>query len=237
MDFLYRIAQNVGFDHPLHPALTHMPIGLVVSAFIFLLVAVTFKRNSNLIKTAYYCIVLSLIFLFPTAFLGYTDWRHYYAGIWLFPVKIKIVLTVILGIFLAIGIIMEKKNLGGLAGKSVVYLLCVLCVIGLGYYGGDLVFADKTAATQEEIKDGEALYAMNCGSCHPHGGNIIMPSLPVINSSKLKNLDDFTNYCRNPGNPDGSSGAMPAFSREKLSDQQLAKIYRYIIKALAKKPS
>jgi uncharacterized membrane protein len=235
MEFLYRIAENVGFDHPLHPALTHMPIGLVISAFIFLLVAIMLKRNSSLTKTAHHCIVLSLIFLFPTAFLGYTDWLHFYAGAWSFPIKIKIILTIALLFFLTLVIIMEIKNLGGLFSKCVVHLLCVICVIGLGYFGGDLVFADKTAAVQEKVKDGEALYAMNCGSCHPNGGNIIVPSLPVISSSKLKNLDEFTNYCRNPRKPDGSPGAMPAVSKEKLSDQQLTKIYQYVINALVKK--
>ena len=235
MEFLYRIAENVGFDHPLHPALTHMPIGLVISAFIFLLAAITFKRNSSLTKTAYHCIVLALIFLFPAAFLGYTDWWHFYAGVWLFPIKIKIVLTIILLIFLTLGIIMEMKNMGGLISKSVIYLLCVICVIGLGYYGGDLVFANKIAGMQEEVKDGEALYAINCSSCHPDGGNIMMPSLPVITSPTLKNLDEFTNYCRNPRKPDGSPGAMPAVSKEKLSDQQLTKIYHYIINSLVRK--
>jgi uncharacterized membrane protein len=237
MEFLYRISQDVGFNHPLHPALTHMPIGLVISAFIFLIVAITLKRNSSLTKTAYYCIVLALIFLFPTAFLGYTDWLHFYAGVWLFPFKIKIVLTIMLLIFLIIVLIMEMKNMGGLISKAVIYLLCVICVIGLGYYGGELVFADKIAGMQEEVKDGEALYATNCSSCHPNGGNIIMSSLPVINSSKLKNLDEFTNYCRSPRKPDGSLGAMPAFSKEKLSDQQLTKLYQYIINSLAIKRS
>jgi uncharacterized membrane protein len=235
MEFLYRIAENVGFDHPLHPALTHMPIGLVISAFIFLLAAITFKRNSSLTKTAYHCIFLALIFLFPAAFLGYTDWWHFYAGVWLFPIKIKIALTIMLLIFLTLGLIMEMRNLGGLISKSVIYLLCVICVIGLGYYGGELVFAEKIAGMPEEVKDGEALYAINCSSCHPNGGNIIMPSLPVINSSKLKNLDEFTNYCRNPRKPDGSPGAMPAVSQEKLSDQQLKKIYQYVVNALVKK--
>ncbi len=237
MDFLYRISQNVGFDHPLHPPLTHMPIGLVVGAFIFLLVAITLKRNSSLTKAAYYCIVLAFIFLFPTAFLGYTDWWYFYAGVWSFPIKMKIGLTIALLFFLAIGIFMETINLGGPMSKYVVYFLCVVTVIGLGYFGGDLVFADRIAGMQEEIKNGEALYAINCGSCHPNGGNIITPSLPVINSSKLKNLDEFTNYSRNPRRPNGSPGAMPAISKEKLSDQQLRKIYQYIINSFAKKPS
>ena len=69
MDFLYQLLQKMGFDHPLHPPLTHMPIGLVIGAFIFLLVAITLRRNSSLTKAAYYCIVFAFSFLFPAAFL------------------------------------------------------------------------------------------------------------------------------------------------------------------------
>ncbi len=237
MDFLYRFSESIGFDHPLHPPLTHMPAGLVIGAFIFILVALTFKRHRSLNTTAYHCIVLALVFLFPTAVLGFTDWWHFYDGVWSLPIKIKIFLTMTLFIFLVAGIMMEIKNVGGLMSKSVVYFLCVVSVIGLGYFGGQLVFADRLADASDGINDGEKLYAVNCGTCHPNGGNLINPSSPVINSPTLKNLDTFTNFSRNPRRPDGSQGTMPAVSKEKLSDQQLRNIYQYITNSLAKKPS
>jgi uncharacterized membrane protein len=237
MDFLYRIAESIGFDHPLHPPLTHMPAGLVVGAFIFLLVALILKRHKGLNTTAYHCIVLALVFLFPTALLGFTDWWHFYAGVWSFPIKIKIFLTIALFIFLVAAIIMELKNIGGLMSKSVVYFLCLVSVIGLGYFGGQLVFADKVADASEGLNNGEKLYAVNCGSCHPNGGNLIKPSLPVVNSPMLKSLDTFIKYSRNPRLPDNSSGPMPAFSKEKLSDKEMKQIYQYIIDSLATKRS
>lgn len=237
MDFLYRILQIVGYNHPLHPPLTHMPIGLVVAAFIFLLLACGLKHKSDLTKAAHYCILLALIFLIPAAFTGFTDWLHYYAGAWIYPIKVKVGLTCALFIFLMIGVFMENKNLGGLMIKSVIYLFCVICVTGLGYFGGDLVFAGKAAVTQEESQGGKELYIHNCGGCHPKGGNVISPDLPVINSSKLKTLDDFKSFNRNPKKTDGSPGIMPAFSKEKLSDQQLKEIYQYITVFLTKKRS
>ena len=227
----------MGFDHPLHPALTHMPAGLVVGSFIFLLVALTFKRRKNLNTTAYHCIVLALIFLFPTALLGFTDWWHFYDGVWSFPIKIKIFLTIALFIFLVVGIVMEIKNVGGLMSKSVVYFLCVLSVIGLGYFGGQLVFADRIADASDGLNDGEKLYAVNCASCHPNGGNLINPSLPVITSPMLKNPDTFINFSRNPRRSDNSPGSMPAISKEKLSDKEMKQIYQYIVKSLATKRS
>ncbi|MGV8057797.1 MAG: c-type cytochrome [Smithellaceae bacterium] len=235
MDFLYRISQTFGYDHPLHPPFTHMPIGLVVGAFIFLLLALMLKRRNSLNKAAYYCIILAFIFLFPAALFGITDWLHYYSGAWLFPIKIKIGLTIALLIFLILGISMEIRNIGGFMSKSTIYLLCVICVTGLGYFGGDLVFADKVADMQQDAKSGEVLYANNCRICHPNGGNIVISALPVINSSKLKNIDEFINYNRNPRKQDGSPGTMPAFSKEKLSDQQLRDIYQYITTSLVKK--
>jgi mono/diheme cytochrome c family protein len=132
---------------------------------------------------------------------------------------------------------MELKNIGGLMSKSVVYFLCIVSVICLGYFGGQLVFADKVADASEGLKNGEKLYAVNCGSCHPNGGNLIKPSLPVVNSPMLKTLDTFINYSRNPKRPDGSPSTMPAFSKEKLSDKEMKQIYQHIIDSLATKRS
>lgn len=234
MDFLYRISQTSGYAHPLHPPFTHLPIGLVIGAFIFLLLALLLNRQNNLNKAAYYCILLALISSVPAAFFGLTDWLHYYSGAWLFPIKIKIGLTIALSIFLIFGITMEIKNMGGLMTKTIVYLLCLIVVTGLGYFGGDLVYADKVADVQKDTKIGEELYARNCLICHPNGGNIVTPALPVINSSKLKTVDEFINYNRKPLKSDGSPGTMPAFSKEKLPDQQLRQIYLYITTSLVK---
>jgi uncharacterized membrane protein len=73
MEFLYLFLQKYGYGLPLHPPLTHMPTGLTVGAFTFLLVALIVKRRAFL-KPAYYCIVLALIFFFPAALMGFTDW-------------------------------------------------------------------------------------------------------------------------------------------------------------------
>jgi mono/diheme cytochrome c family protein len=145
--------------------------------------------------------------------------------------------TIALFILLGFAIIMELKNLGGLMNKSVVYFLCVVSVIGLGYFGGQLVFADNVADASEGLNNGGKLYAVNCGTCHPNGGNLIKPSLPVVNSPMVKSLDTFINYSRKPMRPDNSPGSMPAISKEKLSDKELKQIYQYISDSLAaKKP-
>jgi len=210
-----------------------MPTGLVIGAFIFLLVGVIFKR-ANLLTTSHHCIILALIFLFPTTFLGFTDWQHFYAGVWSFPIKMKIILTGLLFIFLAMAVLMEIKKKGGLMSKSFVYFLCVVCVVGAGYFGSSLVYPETGLASPDQLQKGEKLYAENCASCHPGGGNVINPALPVVGSPTLKDLNTFTKFNRNPVKPDGSKGAMPAYPGEKISDEEMALIYQYVTKGLAK---
>jgi uncharacterized membrane protein len=236
MEFLYQFLQQHGFGHPLHPPLTHMPIGLIGGACIFLLFAILFKRE-NFVSTARHCIVLALIFMFPATFLGFTDWQHFYSGAWLFPIKMKIIITAVLFVLLAALVIMEIKNIGGLMSRSFAYFLCLLSVIGLGYLGGSLVFPEKSLALSDELKAGEKLYTTHCGGCHPGGGNVINKALPVIGAPQLKSLGVFTKYNRDPLRPDGSKGVMPAFPKEKLSDEEMKLIYQYVTKGLTAKPA
>lgn len=234
MEFLYQFLLKHNYGLPLHPPVTHMPTGLIVGAVVFFLVALIFKRR-NFLTTAHHCIVLALIFLFPAAFLGFSDWYHFYAGVWSFHIKVKIALTGALLIFLATAVIMEIKNIGGLMNKLAIYLLCLAAVVGVGHFGGQMVFPQNSAASPIELRDGEKLYAAHCGGCHPNGGNVINSTLPVVASPQLKNLNTFIKYNRNPLRPDGSKGVMPTFPKEKITDQDLEQIYKYITKGLKEK--
>jgi len=37
IEFIYQTLTKFGYTHPLHPTLTHVPIGLVIGAFLFAL--------------------------------------------------------------------------------------------------------------------------------------------------------------------------------------------------------
>ncbi len=76
---------------------------------------------------------------------------------------------------------------------------------------------------------GAMIFNANCSRCHPNGGNIIVPDLPLRGSSKLASFKSFLGWIRNPLMPDGSEGAMPVFSRKQISDQQARMLYRYVI--------
>lgn len=78
--------------------------------------------------------------------------------------------------------------------------------------------------------DGETLYNNHCGMCHPQGGTPMDPSLPVVGSAKMKSLDAFTAFNRKPVKADGSAGSMPAFPKDKISDEEMKLIYEYSLK-------
>jgi len=231
MEFLYQFLQQHGFGHPLHPPASHMPTGLVVGAFIFLLVSVVFKRDA-LQQTARCCIVLALIFLPLAVILGVTDWLHFYSGAWLYLIKMKIIVTVALFLLLVAAVIMEIKGIGGLMGRLFVYFLCLVAVTAVGYFGGELVFPEQSYALSDELQAGEKLYASNCAGCHPGGGNVINPAAPVKGSIQLKDLETFSKFNRAPVKPDGSKGVMPAFPQEKISDADMKKLYLYVTQGM-----
>jgi len=110
--------------------------------------------------------------------------------------------------------------------KSTIWFLFIAAVAGWVVFGDKMIFPGSTVLSAQ-APDGANLYAIHCGACHAQGGNIINPTLPVTGSVKMKNLAVFTAYNRNPLKADGSKGAMPAFPKDKISDQDMKLIYEY----------
>jgi len=226
IDFLYAMLEKIGYVHPIHPPLTHIPMGLVFGAFIFALIALLFRRTI-LPQLAYNRIILlALIFSFPTALFGYTDWQHFYEGDWLFPIKIKLVLSGILIILLFIALLVGRKAKTETKGTLAIYTLCFFTVIIIGYFGGQLVFEGegRPLTVPMRFMAGEKLFATNCNECHAGGGDI-------LNAPPLADFKTFLSLLRHP--PED----MPPFPPEKLSDTQALKLYQYITKVLEKSKS
>lgn len=228
VNFFYNFLSRIGYTHPPHIPLTHMPTGLVVGAFIFSFIALIFRRPT-LVSTAGHCLILSIAFLIPTVVLGYTDWQRHFAGAWLFPIKMKIALSIVLFVLLAIAVISNYLGISGPTAKLTLSTLSFFAVVGLGYFGGQLVLSGKCPPCPEEFQAGAKLYQAHCASCHPNGGNIFSPKLPVRGAPQLKDFETFLAFMRDPKRPDGSPGTMPAYPPKKLSDQQVEDLYRYII--------
>ncbi len=138
IDFIYHSFEKMGYTHPLHPPITHLPMGLVVAAFVFALVALLFRRTILPSLSYDRIILLAFILAFPTIFLGYADWQHHYYGAWLHPIKVKLVLSGVFLILLFLGLIYGRKAGGESKGALAIYALCFLSVTGLGFYGAQL---------------------------------------------------------------------------------------------------
>jgi mono/diheme cytochrome c family protein len=70
-----------------------------------------------------------------------------------------------------------------------------------------------------------AIFASNCASCHPNGGNIVNPNFPIRGASQLGSYSSFRSVVRQ------GPGAMPSFPSSSISDAELQELYRYVVSA------
>ncbi len=138
-EIIFEFLNKIGFAHPLHPAFTHIPMGMVMGAFVFR-VAAFLPRLRFLAKTGYHCIILGLLGVLPTAFAGYLDWQHTYGGEWEFLIILKITLAIALTVLLATISFMDDPETPRFDKITLFYLLAVLVAIGLGFSGGELQY-------------------------------------------------------------------------------------------------
>ena len=138
IDRLYALLESVGFTHPLHPIMVHIPMGMVIGTVLFGVAGIVGKKAS-LFNTAHHCAVLALIFIVPTIVTGILDWQAKLGGGWEKLIIIKMVLGVILTGLLTTAVVMKYK---GLTPRKllILYLLCMACAGGLGFSGGELVY-------------------------------------------------------------------------------------------------
>jgi mono/diheme cytochrome c family protein len=235
-DPFYRALAALGFTDPVHPPLTHMPIGLVVAALTFGFGALLLGRPF-LSQSARHCLVLAWLFFFPTVLLGFMDWQHYYRGVWVAPIIAKLVLAGFLFVVLTAGVILVWRGRGESRVLLLIYVLSFLAVVGLGYFGGRLVFGGAAAqpeaspAPDAALRAGEQVFATHCQACHAGGGNAILPQHPLKGSDDLAKFDTFLAFIRDPRLDNGSKGPMPAFSPQELPEPQARDLYHYLLRA------
>lgn len=135
---LFTFLEKIGFTHPLHPALTHIPMGMVMGCFFFSLASLVGKKP-ELNRTALHCSILALIFIAPTILAGLLDWQHRFGGLFEPLIIVKMVLATALT-----GLLVYSIQLQRAAAQEkkifLVYCLCLACAVGLGYSGGELVY-------------------------------------------------------------------------------------------------
>jgi uncharacterized membrane protein len=138
VDSIYSFLALVGFTHPLHPMLVHVPMGMIIGMVIFSLLALKWQ-DKHFAESAYYCSIVSLVFIGPVIAAGILDWLHLMQGEWSTLIVIKMILGTVLTVLLAISVFLKAK---GAPPRRVLlfYLLCLACAGGLGYTGGELVY-------------------------------------------------------------------------------------------------
>ena len=233
LDAFYDFMDQIGYMHPIHPAMVHMPIGLVVGATVFIGIA-AFARFHQFRVSAHHALVLALIFWFPTVLFGILDWQRYLGGAWLFVIKMKLALASALLVFLVTGIVLGYRGKTALKVLVLIYGLCFATVVVLGYFGGQLVYSGHAPAGPSIYRTGEKVFDNNCTGCHAHGGNVIAPNLPLAHASQLGNFGEFEQFIRNPKMPNGTVGDMPAFTASKISDEEAKALYDYIVHVIEK---
>ncbi len=235
LDAVYRFFMAIGYHHPIHPTEVHMPIGLVVGTLAFSLVALGLRRP-QLAQVSRYCFFLAFLFMFPTIIFGIMDWQYYYNGLWLHEIKMKMILSGILLPLLAVGVFLNRKGQAALLRLIPIYLLSFLIVVVLGYYGGELVLGGRSPYIPPEFRQAASIFDTHCSECHPGGGNISNPKLPLRNAPQLGNFETFVSQIRDPTLSGGANSSMPAIPREILSDDDAWKLYQFIVHVMGCPP-
>jgi mono/diheme cytochrome c family protein len=232
---VYRLLEAVGFTDPIHPAAAHLPIGLIAGAF-FLGVTSLFFRGPTAGRAAHYCAIAAFLSLFLTAPLGYLDWHHFFAAGFLRPVIIKLVLAGVFIVLLAWAVVVGRRQEQTPGLLLCVYGVSLLSALGLGYFGGSLVYAERTPRAPLQFRPGETLFRGNCSGCHPYGANIVDPTHPVRNAPEMQEFASFMRWIRDPRLPNGSRGVMPPFLPARVGDSQARALYDYVSTTMGTPP-
>ena len=234
-DVFYDTLASLGYSHPVHPVLTHAPIGLSIGALCLAILAL-FTRHRGYLTSARHAIMIAFAFVFLAIPTGIMDWQRYYGGAWFFEIKMKLALAALLCVLVFATILLGRRRDRKPAVMPVLYALYALCVLNvgaLGFFGGQLVYRGFTPEAPESLQTGRHAFESHCSGCHRRGDNIIEPTLPLRSAPQLADFKDFIAFVRDPKMPDGSSGAMPKFSDDQISDEECRQLYAYIRFAFA----
>lgn len=182
--------ESIGYHHPIHPLLVHLPLGMIIGAFLFALLATIFKKGT-LANSSRHCLFLALVALPPTALLGYVDWQQRLGGASLFAIKMKFILAAVLFALLLLSAFAGRGEQSTSAKNLLILTLSLVVTAGIGYFGGELVYGTQAepavtsqapaaeghptatvAATAEEstVSQGAALFEQKCAGCHAAHG-------------------------------------------------------------------
>lgn len=139
LNFFYNALKSIGYGHPIHPVLVHLVIGPVVAAFLIGLASLIFRKPGWL-RTCRHLNVFSFVAWFFTFPAGIMDWQHFYGGQAMTAITIKLILASILFFVLLATLIVNRRLEPESKIPIYFYGVSTALVIGLGYFGGNLVY-------------------------------------------------------------------------------------------------
>jgi len=231
VDSIYEFLAGLGYMHPLHPMVVHVTAGMTVGAFLLALTSLL-KQRAALAQSARHCIIVVLIFFFPTVLFGFMDWQYYFSGAWLEEIIIKLALSGTLLVLLILGIFLGRGDKFASKAVLIPYALSFFAVVAIGYFGGELAFGNRAPVAPPEYVAGEKIFMKNCSACHPYGGNVVNPKIFLIGGPELIGPGIFLAYLRDPKQPKGSIALMPIIPATKVTDAQAKQLFDYITKVL-----
>jgi mono/diheme cytochrome c family protein len=123
------------------------------------------------------------------------------------------------------------------ANSSVPLTAAAILLLGLFLVltspNGEIPLGARGKLLAAEVPEGQAApeqFSQTCGACHPGGGNVFKPYMPLKEAPQLEDFNAFVAYLRNPKPRDGSDCIMPAYPLENFSDRQAREIYQEIIR-------
>ena len=137
LEFIYKTLASIGYTEPIHPVATHIPMGMILGGFLF---AVASFKWEAVKETAHHCFILALAFLPITIILGIMDWQYRLAGTVSPYIVTKLVLAGTIAILLGCTVYLYRKGKLGPRAFMILYTLCLLNAIGLGFIGGRLAY-------------------------------------------------------------------------------------------------
>lgn len=130
---------KLGYGHPIHSPVTHVPMGMVIGGCLFVLLAVVLKIPA-FYRTAMHCYGLALVGIPPVMFLGYMDWQHFRHGVWGFVITAKIILAVVLFGVCVYNFRRLRKDPGDRLVTVAAAVISLAVAGALGFFGGELVY-------------------------------------------------------------------------------------------------
>ena len=133
----YQFLYSLGYSEPIHPAVVHIPIGILTGAFVLGVLSYCFHGPMTG-RAARYAAVISFVSLFPALLFGFMDWQHFFAAGWLFQIKVKLALACALFVLTAVAMVAGRGSDRTSGRTCALYALCLLVAWVSATSGGSL---------------------------------------------------------------------------------------------------